>query len=147
MPHSTCAAVDDGLPVIIVSPQAADSAAFSCVMVMICGVGRPSAWCLIGTSWKNASSVPEVNHSRSMPLSFIDAIIASAACSAGIEYVGSIAVPSVAHVPLRPAGWTRLLTWRAYGQGGGLAGGRGRGHSRRRINLNFGLRSQLGGPQ
>ena len=38
--------------------------------------------------------MPEVNHRRSMPFSFIDAISASAACSAGIEYVGSI-VPMV----------------------------------------------------
>src|SRR5260370_10623482 len=93
MPHSTCAAVAEGLPEIIVSPIAADRAAFSCVMVMILGVGRPSAPCLTGTCWKKASSVPEVNHSRSMPLSFIDAISASAACSAGIEYVGSITGP------------------------------------------------------
>src|SRR4051812_7827663 len=91
IPHSTCAAVADGRPVIMVSPIAADSAAFSWVMVMIAGVGRPRALCLTGTSWKKASSVPEVNQRRSMPLSFIDAIIASAACSAGIEYVGSIA--------------------------------------------------------
>src|SRR6266851_8192281 len=90
MPHSTWAAVADGFPEIMVSPQAAERAAFSWVMVMIFGVGRPRAWCLIGTSWKKASSVPEVNHKRSMPFSFIDAIIASAACSAGIEYVGSI---------------------------------------------------------
>src|SRR5216683_2733167 len=89
MPHSTWAAVADGFPEIMVSPQAAARAAFSWVMVMIFGVGLPRAWCFTGTSWKKASSVPEVNHSRSMPFSFIDAINASAACSAGIEYIAS----------------------------------------------------------
>src|ERR1700730_14944385 len=87
MPHSTCAAVAAGLPVIMVSPHAAANAAFSWVIVMIVGVGRPSALCLTGTSWKKASSVPEVNQRRSMPLSFIDASGAAAACSAGIEYI------------------------------------------------------------
>src|SRR5258707_3729261 len=89
MPHSTCAAVADGFPEIMVSPIAAERAAFSWVMVIIFGVGLPRAWCFTGTSWKKANSVPEVNHSRSMPFSFIDAISASAACSAGIEYKAS----------------------------------------------------------
>src|SRR6266851_3160419 len=92
MPHSTWAAVADGFPEIMVSPQAAARAAFSWVMVMILGVGLPRAWCFTGTSWKKASSVPEVNHSRSMPFSFIDAISASAACSAGIEYIASTCI-------------------------------------------------------
>jgi hypothetical protein len=85
-PHSTWNAAADGRPVTTVSPQAAASAAFSWVIVMICGAGRPSIRCLTALSWKNASSLPETNHSRSIPFSFIEATSASADCCAGIRY-------------------------------------------------------------
>src|SRR5437762_811474 len=53
---------------------------------MTFGAGLPSARCLTPHSWKNASSLPETNHRRSMPFSFIDATSASADCSAGMRY-------------------------------------------------------------
>src|SRR5579862_3819997 len=54
-------------------------------MVMSRGAGRPNARFLMDASWKNDSSLPDTNHSRSMPFSCMEATNASEARSAGIS--------------------------------------------------------------